>query len=950
MITCNAVVFSQVENPFEVRYQTQQKGGIAYLSNVSVTCNSGFNCANAQAALPITGSGGDNNDFAMSYIDLDNDPDTWMSTSDSLDLSACGEVLWAGLYWASRLSTFTPNYAMRNQLKIRANEGPYEDISADELIDFDGGYFDAYFCFKDVTAYVQPNPANSRYTIANMVTREDNSTWGGWTLVIVYSDALQSMKNLTVFDGLAFINTDDDQVDIDINGFVTPPNGPVSFELGAIAYDGDRNSDGDQLLFNGAGAFVQIEDEMHEVNNVFNSTHARGGEITPHRLPNFNNTLGHDANIFIPDNASGQFLSNSSTEATIRILTGGESIMLQTATAAIDVFEPDLKATVYIEDLNGGIVSPGDVLEFMVVGKNLGSDVSVGTFISDSLDLRVDYVPGSLEMLTGINAGPLTDGVGDDAGEYDAMSHSVTVRVGLGATANQGGDLMNNTTGQDSTAFKFQATLTDDCMILQCNGTLDGIAYIFGAGDISGNSLDNNGLSNLLDGNGCPLGSVNQLVVETGTCPSVEVLQASTSCLGEGIELYVPTFQNNPIAESLAQYAWSGPNGYTSSNPAVEIENASLLDEGVYALELTFEGLECILNTASLTLDVYDPDPSFNPPASQCLENNAFEFLAEGASTSSSVFEWAMSNANPNNVLGGNPSNVSFISPGWNAVELTLQENGCEGTYLDSIWIDEAPFLNPLDISWSLSSGCPPILVHFDDNSDNPALSYAWQFGDGSMSFDADPNHVFGELGIFDVSVVASSISECVSVISADFPGVIETYSGPEAGFLVSPLSVDILDGEVTLSSLASPALTCTYQMADGGFISGHEGVHTFLESGVFQIVQTVVDAAGCSATSLGEVTVNGTLFYAPTAFTPDYDGLNDVWLPQVTGVTEYVLQVFDRWGELVWSTNDPVVPWLGQFQNGGQFVPNGVYHWVVRLEDQSRLPQRYAGSVSMMR
>jgi gliding motility-associated-like protein len=100
----------------------------------------------------------------------------------------------------------------------------------------------------------------------------------------------------------------------------------------------------------------------------------------------------------------------------------------------------------------------------------------------------------------------------------------------------------------------------------------------------------------------------------------------------------------------------------------------------------------------------------------------------------------------------------------------------------------------------------------------------------------------------------------------------------------------------------------------------------------------------------LGEVTVNGTLFYAPTAFTPDYDGLNDVWLPQVTGVTEYVLQVFDRWGELVWSTNDPVVPWLGQFQNGGQFVPNGVYHWVVRLEDQSRLPQRYAGSVSMMR
>ena len=103
--------------------------------------------------------------------------------------------------------------------------------------------------------------------------------------------------------------------------------------------------------------------------------------------------------------------------------------MLQTATSAIDVFEPDLKATVFIEDLNGGIVSPGDVLEFTVVGKNLGSDVSVGTFMTDSLDLRVDYVPGSLVMLTGPNAGALSDGAGDDAGERHARQDAAAKRA-----------------------------------------------------------------------------------------------------------------------------------------------------------------------------------------------------------------------------------------------------------------------------------------------------------------------------------------------------------------------------------------------------------------------------------------------------------------------------------------------------------------------------------------
>ncbi len=941
---------AQVEDPFEVRFQTQEKGGIALLSNVSVSCNSGFNCTNAQASMPITGTGGDNNDFNMTYVDLDDDPETWMSTSDSLDLSDCGEVLWAGLYWASRIGTFTPNYALRNQLKIEANSGGYVDVTADELFDFDGGYFDAYFCFRDMTDFVQSNPVNSRYRIANMVTREDDSSWGGWTLVVVYSDALQSMKNLTVFDGFAFINSGNNQVDIDIDGFVTPPNGPVNFELGAIAYDGDRNSSGDQMLFNGAGTFVEIEDALHDVNNVFNSTHSHGGLMAPHRLPAYNNTLGHDANVFMPDNSGGQFLSNSSTQATIRILTGGESIMLQTATSAIDVFEPDLKATVFIEDLNGGIVSPGDVLEFTVVGKNLGSDISVSTFMTDSLDLRVDYVPGSLVMLTGPNAGALSDGIGDDAGEYDALNHAVTVRVGGGATAILGGELMNNPTGMDSTAFRFQGSLTNDCMILQCNGTLDGVAYIFGAGDISGNSLNNGGLSSLVDVNGCPLGSVNQLVVQTGTCPSVEVVQSSTSCIGDDVALYVPSFQNNPIAESLAQYTWSGPNGYSSFNSVAEIQNVSSLDEGVYALELTFDGLECILSTAAWTLEVFDPSASFEPPASQCLQDNAFEFTAEGATTATAVYTWSMANASPPELVGPIASDVVFPNAGWHTIELVLQENSCENNFVDSIWLDEAPLLNPLDINWSPSSGCPPILVHFDDNSANPALSYSWEFGDGGFSSDPDPVHVYSELGSFDVTVVASSMTECVSVISTELPGIIQTYSGPEAGFSVSPLVVDILDGEVSIVSLASPTLNCTYQMADGGFIAGHDGVHTFLESGVFQIVQTVTDSDGCSATSRGEVTVNGTLFYAPTAFTPDQDGVNDVWRPQVTGVTEYALQVFDRWGELVWSASDPDVPWLGQVQQGGHFAPNGLYHWTVRLEDQSRFPRSYSGTVTMMR
>ena len=54
---------------------------------------------------------------------------------------------------------------------------------------------------------------------------------------------------------------------------------------------------------------------------------------------------------------------------------------------------------------------------------------------------------------------------------------------------------------------------------------------------------------------------------------------------------------------------------------------------------------------------------------------------------------------------------------------------------------------------------------------------------------------------------------------------------------------------------------------------------YIFSDGGTFEIIQTVVSPCGCISTAWAEVVVNGTIFHAPTAFTPDQDGLNDVWL-----------------------------------------------------------------------
>jgi hypothetical protein len=233
----------------------------------------------------------------------------------------------------------------------------------------------SYFCFKNVTSIIQAGGARARYTIGNLVSETgSNNLFGAWSLVIVYKNVFQTMRNLTVFDGMAYVSNGN-VVDLPISGFTTPLLGPVSFELGVVAYEGDRNIQGDRLQFNGNGTFQDVPDAMRSASDFFNSTCTYNGAYTPFRKPSYNNNLGFDSGIFFPNNTNLDYISNNVSNATVRVVTSQDAILPRVITSAIDIFEPDLRADVRIRDINGGVVQPGDILEYTVVGKNIGSDL-----------------------------------------------------------------------------------------------------------------------------------------------------------------------------------------------------------------------------------------------------------------------------------------------------------------------------------------------------------------------------------------------------------------------------------------------------------------------------------------------------------------------------------------------------------------------------------------------
>ena len=376
--------FGQVVSPMSVRYQTNAKGSISIISNTSITC-SGGGCTNAQNELPPNGSGGNHN-LTMAYIDTDNDASTYMSSSDSLILPNCSEVLFAGLYWGARIAANTTNYNNRSSVRLKVNNGAYQTLTADQTLDvptINGQSWNhpSYYCFKNITNILGSAGLNARFTVANLVTSTGNNRFGGWSIVIVYKNVLQSMRNLTVFDGLANVGQNS-TLNIPFTGFTTPPTGPVSFELGLIVFDGDRDLLNDYLQFNG----VTVSDGIHSATNFFNSCFADNGVLTPFRNPNYNNSLGYESNLISPNNTALNYLGNNATSATLTIGTNQDVIIPRVITSAIDTYEPDLRATVYVQDLNGGQVVPGDILEYTMVGKNIGSDVSDSTYMLDTLD------------------------------------------------------------------------------------------------------------------------------------------------------------------------------------------------------------------------------------------------------------------------------------------------------------------------------------------------------------------------------------------------------------------------------------------------------------------------------------------------------------------------------------------------------------------------------------
>ncbi len=395
-------------------------------------------------------------------------------------------------------------------------------------------------------------------------------------------------------------------------------------------------------------------------------------------------------------------------------------------------------------------------------------------------------------------------------------------------------------------------------------------------------------------------------------------------------------------ASGGVSYSWAGPNGYNVFVPSPVITNVTSSQGGVYSL--LGWGVNTCMNSQTVMLSVLPyslPNTAVSGSGNVCLNSNLKLTGSGGVS-----YTWT----GPGNLnLNGPQLNFMVTDPAAGGIYTLSVKNESNCAASTTVAVTVHPLPRGM-ISSSNNKQCVPLCSDFTfvEGANTAPVVKTWFLIPNQYASDADFTYCIPQAGNHKVQVTFTDTNGCANTSTV----MITAYPKPEADFEFAPRIP--LEGVepvyFTNTSTGDNLVRYDWFFTDknGGTSHKPNASYVYENAGAYPVVLVVSNNWGCADTVIKVVKVgNDFAIYVPNAFSPNGDGLNDVFQPKGVGITGYRLEVFDRWGEKLFESSDFFAGWDGMYK--GKACKQDSYQWKIAVTDASGKNKQLQGYVNII-
>lgn len=234
---------------------------------------------------------------------------------------------------------------------------------------------------------------------------------------------------------------------------------------------------------------------------------------------------------------------------------------------------------------------------------------------------------------------------------------------------------------------------------------------------------------------------------------------------------------------------------------------------------------------------------------------------------------------------------------------------------------------------------CEPAVFNLFNTTDpNMVQNTIWRLSNNDEFIDMNQITTSSMMaGFYTVQLIVTSPDGCID--STTWNNYLTVQPTPIADFKWSPEPITMFNTQVLFTSYSLYADTYSWSFPGATPNNSTNDDQSVLypdgQTGTYDVTLIAYSNLGCSDTITKQVIIYPeVIIYAPNAFTPDGDEFNQSWRIHIEGIDQYdfELQIFNRWGEVVWESHDPDAAWDGTYN--GKIVPYGGYTWIVRTRE----------------